>query len=139
LAGLYFSHQEPCDGATQKTGEIGGSSLTHSCHVCAFFHTQKEKYQVLMPFIKEGFEKGDRALHIVNASHRSEHIKRLLARRRKAASPPPSPACWRLSGNLRWQRECRSPCENKPGQPGPGRGLECISDQAALPVGSCGV
>lgn len=31
-----------------------------------------------MPFIKEGFEKGDRAFHIVNASHRSEHIKRLL-------------------------------------------------------------
>ncbi len=31
----------------------------------------------MMPFIKEGMERGDRAFHIVNASHRAEHMKRL--------------------------------------------------------------
>ena len=56
---------------------LAGSSLTHSCHACAFFHSQDEKYQVLMPFIKEGFENGDRAFHIVNASQRAEHLARL--------------------------------------------------------------
>jgi len=30
-----------------------------------------------MPFIKEGFEKGDRAFHMVNANHRPDHLKRL--------------------------------------------------------------
>ncbi|WP_225984476.1 MEDS domain-containing protein [Noviherbaspirillum aerium] len=57
--------------------KLAGSSLTHSCHVCAFFHTQEERYQVLMPFIKEGFENGDRAFHIVNASQHAEHLNRL--------------------------------------------------------------
>ena len=56
---------------------LAGSLLTHSCHACAFFHSQDEKYQVLMPFIKEGFENGDRAFHIVNASQRAEHLERL--------------------------------------------------------------
>lgn len=60
-----------------KPVKLAGSSLTHSCHACAFFHTEEEKYRVLMPFIKEGMERGDRAFHIVSASHRAEHIKRL--------------------------------------------------------------
>lgn len=30
-----------------------------------------------MPFIKEGLENGDRAFHIVNATHRAEHLRRL--------------------------------------------------------------
>lgn len=62
---------------TKKPVTLAGSPLTHSCHVCAFFHTQEEKYQVLMPFIREGFEKGDRAFHIVNENQRAEHIRRL--------------------------------------------------------------
>ncbi|MEC4717674.1 MEDS domain-containing protein [Noviherbaspirillum sp. CPCC 100848] len=60
-----------------KPIKLAGSTLTHSCHICAFFHTQEEKYRVLMPFIKEGLENGDRAFHIVNASHRAEHLQRL--------------------------------------------------------------
>lgn len=61
----------------RKPVTLAGSTLTHSCHVCAFFHTQEEKYRVLMPFIKEGLENGDRAFHIVNATHRAEHLRRL--------------------------------------------------------------
>lgn len=30
-----------------------------------------------MPFIKEGFEHGDRAFHIVDPNHRADHIARL--------------------------------------------------------------
>lgn len=62
---------------TRKPVTLAGSTLTHSCHVCAFFHTQEEKYRILMPFIKEGLENGDRAFHIVNATHRAEHLRRL--------------------------------------------------------------
>jgi hypothetical protein len=56
---------------------LAGSVLRHSCHVCAFFHTKEEEYKVLMPFIKEGLEHGDRAVHIVDPEHRPEHLKRL--------------------------------------------------------------
>jgi hypothetical protein len=57
--------------------KLAGSTLTHSCHACAFFHSKEEEYEVLMPFILEGFKNGDRAFHIVNKDHRAEHLARL--------------------------------------------------------------
>ena len=36
---------------------LAGSVLSRSCHVCAFFHSKEEEYRVLMPFIKDGFER----------------------------------------------------------------------------------
>jgi hypothetical protein len=62
---------------TMEPVRLAGSVLRRSCHVCAFFHSKEEEYRVLMPFIKDGFEKGDRAFHVVNAAHRSEHLRRL--------------------------------------------------------------
>jgi MEDS: MEthanogen/methylotroph, DcmR Sensory domain len=56
---------------------LGGSTLGRSRHVCAFFHSKEEEYRVLMPFIREGFDKGDRAFHIVDPNHRPAHLKRL--------------------------------------------------------------
>lgn len=46
-------------------------------HVCAFFHGSEEKYRVLLPFIKDGFECGDRAFHVVDPDRREEHLQRL--------------------------------------------------------------
>src|SRR6266404_9146212 len=46
-------------------------------HICTFFRSSAEKYRVLMPFIREGMEQGDRAFHIVNPSLRSEHAQRI--------------------------------------------------------------
>src|SRR5260370_3556870 len=46
-------------------------------HICTFFRTSAERYRVLMPFIREGMEQGDRAFHIVNPSLRSEHAQRM--------------------------------------------------------------
>jgi hypothetical protein len=56
---------------------LAGSVLSRSRHVCAFFHSKDEEYRVLMPFIKEGFEKGDRAFHVVDPLHRPSHLERL--------------------------------------------------------------
>lgn len=61
----------------KKAVQLAGSTLTHSCHACAFFHTREEAYSVLMPFILEGFERGDRAFHIVDPEHRASHLERL--------------------------------------------------------------
>ncbi len=62
---------------TMEPVRLAGSALHRSCHVCAFFHSKEEEYRVLMPFIKEGFEHGDRAFHVVDARHRSEHLRSL--------------------------------------------------------------
>jgi hypothetical protein len=58
---------------TQKAG----SGLDRSCHVCAFFHSKEEQYRVLMPFFKEGIERGDRCFHILDPKYHDEHVRRL--------------------------------------------------------------
>lgn len=63
--------------AGQRSVHLAGSALDRARHVCAFFHTRDEEYQVLMPFITEGFDHGDRAFHIVDPQHRPDHLQRL--------------------------------------------------------------
>src|SRR5215472_565427 len=60
-----------------KQVRLAGSVLDRSRHICAFFHSKEEEYRVLLPFIKEGFDQGDRAFHIIDPRHRPEHLRRL--------------------------------------------------------------
>src|SRR5207302_3571548 len=60
-----------------KQVRLAGSVLDRSRHICAFFHRKEEEYRVLLPFIKEGFDQGDRAFHIVDQRYRAEHLRRL--------------------------------------------------------------
>lgn len=62
---------------TGRLVRLAGRALGSSRHVCAFFNTRDEEYGVLLPFIKEGFEQGDKAFHIVKDDHRTEHRRRL--------------------------------------------------------------
>jgi hypothetical protein len=57
---------------------LAGAILGPSRHVCAFFHSKDEEYRVLLPYIEEGFEHGDKAFHIVDPRHRHEHLRRLV-------------------------------------------------------------
>lgn len=63
--------------AEPRSVHLAGSKLDRARHVCAFFHSRDEEYRVLTPFILEGFEHGDRAFHIVDPDHRSDHLERL--------------------------------------------------------------
>src|SRR5215470_6141932 len=56
---------------------FAGSVLDRHRHVCAFFHSREEEYRVLLPFIKDGFDRGEKAFQIVDPKHREEHLKRL--------------------------------------------------------------
>ena len=56
---------------------FAGSILGTRRHVCAFFHSADEEYHVLLPFIKDGFERGEKAFHIVDPKLRAEHRRRL--------------------------------------------------------------
>lgn len=49
----------------------------HRNHIAAFFHNRDEEYDVLLPFIRAGFKRGDKAVHIVDPRLREEHIRRL--------------------------------------------------------------
>ena len=58
---------------------LAGSQLGEVRHVCAFFNSDDEEYRVLLPFIKDGFECGDKAVHVVNPDQRPDHLRRLAA------------------------------------------------------------
>jgi hypothetical protein len=58
---------------------FAGYQLGEARHVCAFFNGDDEKYRVLLPFIKDGFDCGHKAVHIVNPDQRHEHLQRLTA------------------------------------------------------------
>src|ERR1700712_5427430 len=56
---------------------LAGAKLEQHCHVCAFFHSQDEEYQVMMPFIKEGIDRGEKAVHIIDPKLQPDHRQRL--------------------------------------------------------------
>jgi hypothetical protein len=58
---------------------LAGSQLGEVRHVCAFFNNADEEYRVLLPFIRDGFERGDKAVHVVNPDQRHDHLRRLAA------------------------------------------------------------
>src|SRR6266496_3281035 len=56
---------------------FANSTLGKHRHVCAFFHGEDEEYSVLLPFVKEGLARGEKAFHIVDPKLRDEHLQRL--------------------------------------------------------------
>jgi hypothetical protein len=56
---------------------IAGSRLGVPRHVCAFFNSAEEEYRVLLPFIKEGLQRGDKAVHVLNPEQCADHLRRL--------------------------------------------------------------
>jgi MEDS: MEthanogen/methylotroph, DcmR Sensory domain len=56
---------------------IAPDALGENRHVCAFFNSVDEQYRVLQSFIKDGFDKGDKAFHLVDPERRDEHLRRL--------------------------------------------------------------
>ncbi|HTV37349.1 MAG TPA: MEDS domain-containing protein [Xanthobacteraceae bacterium] len=51
--------------------------LGKQSHICAFFNGFDEQHRVLRSFIKEGFERGDKAFHIVDPELREDHLRHL--------------------------------------------------------------
>ena len=56
---------------------FAGSLLDKTRHVCAFFNSDEEEYRILLPFIKDGFQCGHKAVHVVNPDQRESHLQRL--------------------------------------------------------------
>ena len=52
---------------------LGGAVLSTHRHMCAFFALAIDEYRVLLPFIKDGFEGGEKAVHIIDPGRRGDH------------------------------------------------------------------
>jgi hypothetical protein len=57
--------------------EVAGNTLGQHRHICAFFNSDEEQHRVLQSFIKDGFDRGDKAFHLVDPERREEHLRRL--------------------------------------------------------------
>jgi hypothetical protein len=55
-------------------GSLGGHR-----HVCAFFNDLDEEHRVLRSFFKDGFDRGEKETHIVEADKRADYLQRLAA------------------------------------------------------------
>src|SRR5258707_7727476 len=57
--------------------QFAGGNLGGQRHICAFFNSTDEEHRVLRSFIKDGFDRGDKAFHLVDPEQREEHLRRL--------------------------------------------------------------
>ena len=60
------------------TVRCASGNLGQHRHICAFFNSVDEEHRVLRSFIKDGFESGDKAFHIVDPELQAQHLKRLV-------------------------------------------------------------
>src|SRR6266705_5960702 len=64
-------------GTNGDSVRCAGGSLGQHRHICAFFNGFDEQHRVLGSFIKEGFEREDKAFHIIDPELWEEHLRRL--------------------------------------------------------------
>jgi|SRR6266403_451531 len=64
-------------GTNEHSVQFAGGALGRERHICAFFNSIEEEHRVLRSFIKEGFDRGEKAFHIVDPGLREEHLKLL--------------------------------------------------------------
>ena len=72
----------PIDHRADKTNypvRLAGTDLGKRAHICGFFNNPDEQYGVLLPFIQEGLELGEKAIHTVDPRRREEHLERLAS------------------------------------------------------------
>src|SRR5438876_3566467 len=58
----------------QPPASLAGGSLGPQPHVCAFFNSRDDEYRTLLPFVKEGLDRREKAIHIVDPVLRDEHL-----------------------------------------------------------------
>ena len=56
---------------------LAGTALEYF-HICAFFNSKEEEYEVLGPFFQEAVDQGEKNMHIVDPAYADEHKARLI-------------------------------------------------------------
>lgn len=57
--------------------QIGLNTIHSPSHACAFFHSQDEEYELLLPFSRSGADAGERLFQVVDKAHLAERRQRL--------------------------------------------------------------
>jgi hypothetical protein len=65
--------------SSERKINFAGTVINGSRHFCAFFRNEDEELRTLLPFIREGLDAGEKAIHVVNSKTREEYRHRLTA------------------------------------------------------------
>ena len=57
--------------------EFAGRALGKHRHICAFFNSVDEEHRVLRSFIRDGLDRGEKAVHVVDTESRAEYLNGL--------------------------------------------------------------
>jgi hypothetical protein len=63
--------------SSSQTVEFAGRILDRSRHICAFFNSADEERRVLRSFNKDGIDRGEKEVHIVETDLRAQYLKGL--------------------------------------------------------------
>ena len=69
---------KPSDKCPNDKGEpvrLAGSVLGDRSHVCAFFNDHEDEYRLLLPFVRDGLERGEKIVYTIDPERRAEHIE----------------------------------------------------------------
>src|SRR6201996_6645224 len=64
-------------GSLDQPVRLCGTTLGEFRHICAFFRDRDEEYEVLIPFIRDGLERGQKAVYIGDPKLHQERLERL--------------------------------------------------------------
>jgi hypothetical protein len=56
---------------------VCGHPLTQSAHICAFFDSERQEYDCLVPYFAEGLARGEQVVTIRDAARLNAHVERL--------------------------------------------------------------
>ncbi|HEX4684562.1 MAG TPA: MEDS domain-containing protein [Gemmatimonadaceae bacterium] len=62
-----------------RTVTLCGRALEEPGHICAFFDSRHEEYEILVPYYKEGIELDEQVINIVDSHRHNDHCRRLAA------------------------------------------------------------
>jgi MEDS: MEthanogen/methylotroph, DcmR Sensory domain len=60
---------------TDEPVSFAGATLDRYRHVCAFVDSREEEYRIFDPFVTEGLERGEKALHFVDPAERADYVR----------------------------------------------------------------
>lgn len=61
----------------QQPLTLCGEKLSAPMHICGFFESEDERYQVILPYLKEGLENNEEVLNILESTSYTDHCQRL--------------------------------------------------------------
>jgi len=59
----------------QTPFSVCGESLMSPMHICGFFDSKEQQYEVIIPYILEGLEANDKVINILEGSRHGEHCR----------------------------------------------------------------